>query len=219
MSVSPSNDLDRRPHSTGYKNPRLFLLYSLFIDYYIPFLCIIVILGWNITCSTRRREGATCGVRGEDEGQSGGRAGDSLCHTTNYDEDSSIHARHNGCTFASYDGHSTCTSTSSSVFYSYDMEVLLMYDIYLSCLTHNLFSMQNQSAPSNDPHALPNPSPYQSNWPPCWCSYELISDVCETYKFWWYLVMFVKKFVSFVLFVRYVMLVIHMWWLCDICDV
>jgi hypothetical protein len=38
------------------------------------------------------------------------------------------------------------------------IEVLVMYDIYLSCLICNLFSMQNQSATSNDPHAFPNPS-------------------------------------------------------------
>lgn len=47
------------------------------------------------------------------------------------------------------------------------MEVLLMYDIYLSYLTDNLFSMQNQSVTSNDHHASHNASPNHSNWPPC----------------------------------------------------
>jgi hypothetical protein len=60
-------DLDRTHHSIGYKNSRLFRLYSSLINYYISFLCIIVTLGRNIIISARRREEATCGVGGEDD--------------------------------------------------------------------------------------------------------------------------------------------------------
>jgi hypothetical protein len=52
-------DLGRTAHIIAYKHSRFFLTYSLFIDYYIIFLCIIVTLGRNITDSARRREEAT----------------------------------------------------------------------------------------------------------------------------------------------------------------
>jgi hypothetical protein len=59
-----------------------------FIDYYIPYLCIIVILGQNITDSARRREEATLGVGGEDNG----RADDSYGRSTEDDKDVLVHA-------------------------------------------------------------------------------------------------------------------------------
>jgi hypothetical protein len=37
-------DLGKTLHSTGYRHSRSFLLYSSFIDYCIPFLCIIITL-------------------------------------------------------------------------------------------------------------------------------------------------------------------------------
>jgi hypothetical protein len=113
-------DLSGAPHNTRYKNYRLFHLYSLFIDYYIPFLCIIVTLGWNIIGPARRSVEAMCGVGGEDEDRVGGWAGDSLSRAAKDDRDSSVHARCNGCTSASYVVRSTYTCTSSPVFYSYE---------------------------------------------------------------------------------------------------
>jgi hypothetical protein len=61
--------IGRTTHNITYRNYKLCLTYSSFIDYYISFLCIIVIVGQNITDSARRREEATWGVGGEDDGQ------------------------------------------------------------------------------------------------------------------------------------------------------
>jgi hypothetical protein len=55
-------DLGKTTHNIAYKNSRLSLIYSLFIEYYITFLGIIVTLEQNITDSARRREDATWGV-------------------------------------------------------------------------------------------------------------------------------------------------------------
>jgi hypothetical protein len=41
-------DLGRTLHAIRYRHSRLFLLYPSFVDYYIPFLCIIVTLGWKL---------------------------------------------------------------------------------------------------------------------------------------------------------------------------
>jgi hypothetical protein len=41
-------DLGRTAYNITYKNNRLFLTYSSFIDYYISLLCITVTLGRNI---------------------------------------------------------------------------------------------------------------------------------------------------------------------------
>ena len=38
-------DLGRTLHITGWRHSRLFLVYSSFIGFFIPFLCIIVTLG------------------------------------------------------------------------------------------------------------------------------------------------------------------------------
>ena len=38
-------DLGRTLHTTGWRHSRLFLVYSSFIGFFIPFLCIIVTLG------------------------------------------------------------------------------------------------------------------------------------------------------------------------------
>jgi hypothetical protein len=84
--------------------------------------------------------------------------------------------------------------------------------------------MQNQSATSNDSHASSN----QSNWPPHYALHNLlVRHVCGTLMFvnlfvrllvsfvnYFMIhvtfVMFVKKLERFVMFVRYVVLVIHM---------
>jgi hypothetical protein len=41
-------DLSRTLHAIRYRHSRLFLLYPSFVDYYIPFLCITVTLGWKL---------------------------------------------------------------------------------------------------------------------------------------------------------------------------
>ena len=38
-------NLDRTLYTTGWRHSRLFLVYSSFIGFFIPFLCIIVTLG------------------------------------------------------------------------------------------------------------------------------------------------------------------------------
>jgi hypothetical protein len=82
------NSLSQIPHSTRCKNSRLFLLYSPVIAYYIYFLCIIVILGQNITDLTRRRDEAMCGVGGKDDS----RVDVSLDRSAEDDRDVSVHA-------------------------------------------------------------------------------------------------------------------------------
>jgi hypothetical protein len=62
----------------------------------------------------------------------------------------------NGSSSASCTVH--CTSISS-VSIHVNMNILVMYDKYLSCLTHASILCAGQSAASNDPQALPNPSP------------------------------------------------------------
>jgi hypothetical protein len=88
LSHSLTRSLSKTAHNIAYKNFRLFLTYVSFIDYYIPYLCIIVILGQNITDSARRREEATLGVGGEDNG----RADDSYGRSTEDDKDVLVHA-------------------------------------------------------------------------------------------------------------------------------
>jgi len=66
----------RTLHGSRWLHSRLFLFYSLFIDFYIFLHCIIT-LGWNIVGSARTRNEAPGGARGEDGGRAaegGGRA-------------------------------------------------------------------------------------------------------------------------------------------------
>jgi hypothetical protein len=59
----------RTLHSTGWRQCKLFLFYSSFIDFYISLLCIVT-LGCNIVGPAGRRKEATTRDEGEDRGRS-----------------------------------------------------------------------------------------------------------------------------------------------------
>jgi hypothetical protein len=129
----------------------------------------------------------------------------------------------------------TCNETNSFLsFHNFGYYTSPTCYIFIWHNICNLFSMQGQSATSNNPHGLPNPSPNQSSRPPRWCSSKLSHETCLCHilnvcgliymSTCYYCELFcgscdfVKKhviFVSYVVCLMYVMILWYLWCICD----
>jgi hypothetical protein len=127
-------DLSKMAHNITYKNSRLFITYSSFLDYYISFLCIIITLGRNIIDLARRREEATWVVGGEDDGRADG----SLGRSTKDGRDVLVHAEP-WCRIGFPLLFPLADPAPFSTLVS--IKILVMYDMYSSGLTHAISSL------------------------------------------------------------------------------
>jgi hypothetical protein len=202
---------------------------------YIPSLCIIITLGWNITVPARRREEGTYGDVGEDEGKAGGSLGESA----EDGRDVLVHVE----PWSRIGSCSTTSTVPSSwpylVTYSCEYQKFSPEMIYI---IHQVSHMQSLlCAKSIDNIKQPSwfAQPFAKLVQPptslmrlVWETWsELGLNLClwvdNTYigQTWFELGHVYEKLVRFVVFMRYVvstmyvMILWTLWWLCDICFV
>jgi hypothetical protein len=121
----------RTLHSSGFCHSRWFLFYSSYIDIYIPYLCIIQTLWWNVAGLGRAIGGPAGGRSAEDGGFVGPARGDGAEAAAANDGGSPVHASSwakDGCSSASFIIRYTATSTSRARYScKYEYNCLSLY--------------------------------------------------------------------------------------------